>query len=85
MSDHRLKALQVPLLSMLIGEPIDITTVDDCLANDLWVAREQLLREAAERRAEAEARRKMSLEIISAGYRALAAKYHPDMLLGMTA
>jgi hypothetical protein len=32
MSDHRLKALQVPLLSMLIGEPIDITTVDDCLA-----------------------------------------------------
>jgi acyl-CoA reductase-like NAD-dependent aldehyde dehydrogenase len=31
-SDHRLKALQVPCLSILIGGPIDMTTVDDCLA-----------------------------------------------------
>jgi hypothetical protein len=46
--------------------------------DDPWVARGRLLREAAERRAEAEARRQMSLEIVSAGYRALAAKYYPD-------
>jgi acyl-CoA reductase-like NAD-dependent aldehyde dehydrogenase len=30
MSEHRLKALTVPLLSMVIGEPIDVKTVDDC-------------------------------------------------------
>jgi acyl-CoA reductase-like NAD-dependent aldehyde dehydrogenase len=31
MSEHRLKALQVPLLSMVIGEPINVKLVDDCL------------------------------------------------------
>jgi hypothetical protein len=37
MSEHRLKALQVPALSMAIGQPIDVKTVDDCL-NVLEVA-----------------------------------------------
>jgi hypothetical protein len=31
MSDHRLKALQVPCLSMWIGGSIDVRLVDDCL------------------------------------------------------
>lgn len=31
MSDHRLKALQVPALSMAIGGTIDVQTLDDCL------------------------------------------------------
>lgn len=30
MSEHRLKALTIPLLSMLIGQSIDVRTVDDC-------------------------------------------------------
>jgi hypothetical protein len=31
MSEHRLKALKVPALSMAIGGAIDVQTVDDCL------------------------------------------------------
>jgi hypothetical protein len=38
----------------------------------------ELLREAMARQAEAEAERKLCLELVSAGYKMLAVKLHPD-------
>ena len=36
MSEHRLKALQVPALSMAIGEAIDVQTVDVAFQSPRW-------------------------------------------------